>query len=145
MLHQECLDDGFRRRGLLCTGVFQRTATRRRCVGADDLAFITRSASFRTRSALKPRAFDFDAARHPVAAVMVLPRVALGLGALRVASWRGADQPCSARRVVGPHAPFTVCGPEEEVVGAARLRVHGSPARRRTRLHVLPSTVVLCE
>eukprot|EP00964_Phaeocystis_antarctica_P046867 scaffold27090_cov69-Phaeocystis_antarctica.AAC.2 len=74
---------------------------------------------------------------------MVPPQVALGLGALRVAAWRGADHPCSARRVVGPHAPITVCRPEVEVVGAARLRVHGSPTRRRTRLHVLPSTVAL--
>eukprot|EP00964_Phaeocystis_antarctica_P110238 scaffold74623_cov64-Phaeocystis_antarctica.AAC.1 len=89
--------------------------------------------------------FDFDAARHPLAAVMVPPQVALGLRALRVAAWRGADHPCSARRVVGPHAPTTVRRPEVEVVGAARLRVHGSPARCHTRLHVHPSTVVLCE
>eukprot|EP00964_Phaeocystis_antarctica_P096369 scaffold62680_cov53-Phaeocystis_antarctica.AAC.4 len=54
-----------------------------------------------------------------------------------------AEHPCTARRVAGPHEPVTEAGPEVEVLGAARLLVHGSPVIPSTYLRVLPSPAPL--
>ena len=98
----------------------------------------------RRRRRARASALDLDAARLPAGAVIVLPRVALVLGAGRVGVAR-ALQPGPRRRVVGSHAPVTVVGPEVEVLGSERVRVgiHASPALRRTHLRVLPSTARL--